>query len=149
MAELQTIAHGEGLWDKKANSNFALLNNALEKVEEVTDQLQWTKQSNDGLVFGDGVQYNSGGYSYVQVGNTKLVFLSVGLSIIKDTKAMALTDLITLPDMIRTNSLWINWLGGLTEFRIAQNKVSVGDTSGNANRQWNGSSFVITKLYVA
>lgn len=32
MAELQTIAHGEGLWDKKANSNFALLNNALEKV---------------------------------------------------------------------------------------------------------------------
>ena len=32
MVELQTIAHGEGLWDKKTNSNFALLNNALEKV---------------------------------------------------------------------------------------------------------------------
>lgn len=149
MAELQTIAHGEGLWDKKANSNFALLNNALEKVGGVVDQLQWTKQSNDGLVFGDGVQYVSGGYSYAQVGNQKLVFLSIGVKITNDTKALALPDLITLPDMIRTNSLWINWLGGLTEFRISQNKVLVGDTNGNANRQWNGSSFVITKLYVA
>lgn len=149
MADIQVINHGELQWDAKANHNFSELNQALEKVGEVTDQLQWTKQTKDGLVFPSGVEYVGGGYSYIQLGNHKLVFLSVGLSIIKDTKAMALTDLITLPDMIRTNSLWINWLGGLTEFRIAQNKVSVGDTSGNANRQWNGSSFVITKLYVA
>ena len=95
------------------------------------------------------MQYVSGGYSYAQVGNQKLVFLSIGVKITNDTKALALPDLITLPDMIWTNSLWINWLGGLTEFRIYQNKISVGDTNGNANRQWNGSSFVITKLYVA
>lgn len=145
MAEDLTISHGEPQWDVKYNN----LVNTVEAMGGVVNGLQWTNQSNDGLVFGDGVQYVNGGYSYAQVGNRKLVFLTIGVNITNDTKAISLPDLITLPDMIQTNSLWVDWLGGLTEFRIFQNKVSVGDTSGNANRQWNGSSPVITKLYVA
>ncbi|WHO84889.1 hypothetical protein [Limosilactobacillus oris] len=146
---IQTVSHGEPGWDKKVNSNFAALNNALQKVGGVVNQRQWTKFSREGLVASSNAQIMDGGYSYLDMGDNKLVLLAISVKINGDVKGISVPDLVTLPDVIATNSFWINWAGGLTEFQINNRKVMLGDTSGNANRQWGGQTFLITKLYVA
>lgn len=146
---IQTVSHGEPGWDEKVNSNFAALNNALQKVGGVVNQLQWTKFSREGLVASSNAQIMDGGYSYLDMGDNKLVLLAISVKINGDVKGISVPDLVTLPDVIATNSFWINWAGGLTEFQINNRKVMLGDTSGNTNRQWGGQTFLITKLYVA
>ena len=146
---IQTVSHGEPGWDKKVNSNFAALNNALQTVGGVVNQRQWTKFSREGLVDSSNAQIMDGGYSYLDMGDNKLVLLAISVKINGDVKGISVPDLVTLPDVIATNSFWINWAGGLTEFQINNRKVMLGDTSGNANRQWGGQTFLITKLYVA
>lgn len=149
MADIQNVAHGESLWDNKVNHNFAELNAAVEKVGGVVDQLQWTKQTKDGLVFPSGVEYVGGGYSYIQLGNQKLVFLSVAVKVTSDVKKIAISNVVTLPDEIVSGSRWGNWLGGYTEFVIQGNGIEIGDTTGNTNRQWNNQTYIITVLYLA
>lgn len=145
MADELKMVHGEVLWQDKYNR----LVDTVEKMEGVVDDLQWTKQTKDGLVFPSGVEYVDGGYSYIQLGNRKLVFLSVAVKVTSDVKELAFSNLITLPDEIASNSQWIHWLGGLTEFQLLRNEIMIGDTNGNANRQWNNRNYFITALYVA
>lgn len=100
MAELQTIAHGEGLWDKKANSNFALLNNALEKMGGVVDQLHWTDYTTKGIVTGSLLQLlDSSGYTIVQIGNRKIIRLHLDLKATVDHTGYIGGE-VTLPDEI-------------------------------------------------
>ena len=101
------------------------------------------------MVFPSGVEYVDGGYSYIQLGNRKLVFLSVAVKVTSDVKELAFSNVVTLPDEIVSGSQWINWLGGLTEFQMQGNGIMIGDTIGNTNRQWNNRTYVITALYVA
>ena len=145
MADELKMVHGEGLWQDKYNR----LVDTVEKMGGVVDDLQWTKQTKDGLVFPSGVEYVDGGYSYIQLGNRKLVFLSVAVKVTSDVKELAFSNLITLPDEIASNSQWIHWLGGLTEFQLLRNEIMIGDTNGNATRQWNNRNYFITALYVA
>ena len=145
MADELKMVHGEVLWQDKYNR----LVDTVEKMEGVVDDLQWTKQTKDGLVFPSGVEYVDGGYSYIQLGNRKLVFLSVAVKVTSDVKELAFSNLITLPDEIASNSQWIHWLGGLTEFQLLRNEIMIGDTNGNATRQWNNRNYFITALYVA
>ncbi|WP_191363492.1 hypothetical protein [Limosilactobacillus oris] len=145
MADELKMVRGEGLWQNKHNA----LVDVVEKMGGVVDDLQWTKQTKDGLVFPSGVEYVEGGYSYIPLGNCKLVFLSVAVKVTSDVKELAFSNLITLPDEIASNSPWIHWLGGLTEFQLLGNEIMIGDTNGNANRQWNNRTYVITALYVA
>ena len=145
MADELKMVRGEGLWQDKYNR----LVDTVEKVGEVTDQLQWTKQTKDGLVFPSGVEYVGGGYSYIQLGSNKLVFLSVAVKITRDVKEIAFSNVITLPDEIVSGSRWVKWLGGLTEFQMQGNGIIIGDTTGNTNRQWNNQTYILTTLYVA
>ena len=145
MADELKMVRGEGLWQGKYNR----LVDTVEKMEGVVDDLQWTKQTKDGLVFPSGVEYVDGGYSYIQLGNRKLVFLSVAVKVTSDVKELAFSNVVTLPDEIVSGSRWINWLGGLTEFQLQGNGIMIGDTNGNATRQWNNRTYVITALYVA
>lgn len=148
MADIQVINHGELQWDAKVNHNFSELNQALEKVGEVTDQLHWTPFTQDGLVIPDGVQVPNGGYNYCTVGNKKFVLLSVGVRITKDIKG-ANVPIFTLPDNVRAGSPWYIWVTNSTECTINGNQVSFSDPTGNAERQWNGTALIFTALYVA
>ena len=143
MADELKMVHGEGLWQDKYNR----LVDTVEKMEGVVDDLQWTQQTKDGLVFPSGVEYVDGGYSYIQLGDHKLVFLSVEIKVTIDVKEISFSNVITLPDEIVSGSRWVNWLGGLTEFKIQGNGISIGDTTGNTNRQWNNQTCIITTLY--
>lgn len=145
MADELKMVHGEGLWQDKYNR----LVDTVEKMEGVVDDLQWTKQTKDSLVFPSGVEYVDGGYSYIQLGNHKLVFLSVEVKVTIDVKELSFSNVVTLPDEIVSGSRWLNWLGGLTEFQMQGNRIEIGDTTGNTNRQWNNQTCIITTLYLA
>lgn len=145
MADELKMVRGEGLWQDKYNR----LVDTVEKMGGVVNGLQWTELTKDGLVFPSGVEFINGGYAYAKLGNRKMVLLSVLVRITSDIKGIAFPGVVTLPDMIAPKSTLINWAGGLTEFQIQGNSVMLGDTVGNANRQWNDRQYTITKLYVA
>lgn len=136
MAELQTIAHGEGLWDQKVNSNFALLNNALEEVGRVVDQLQWTT-SDDGIVFLNGWQGNVS-YEYVQIGDKKLVSLRGAIK--GNANAAQYTELLTIPDNVKPKNRIIQYPYWTSIVQIMDNKIGVhssGDIKESTDNTWN------------
>lgn len=67
--------HGAPNWDAKHND----LVDAVQKVEEVTDQLQWSKTSCDGVVGSDGWEVlkedRGSGYQILNLGGLKIVWL--------------------------------------------------------------------------
>lgn len=148
MADIQTVAYGEPLWDNKVNHNFAELNAAVEKMGGVVDQLKWTPFTKDGLVVPDGVQAVDGGYNYCPVGGRKLVLLSFGVKITKDVKGVSV-PIFTLPDNVRASNPWRFRVTNSTEGDIDGNLVSFADPTGNTERQWNGTALIFTTLYIA
>lgn len=91
------MAQGEPQWASKYNG----LVDTVQKVGGVTDQLQWTESSKDGIVTGDLLQLlPSSGYSYLQVGSRKIVRLHLDLKASKDYTGSYIGDEVTLPDVI-------------------------------------------------
>lgn len=144
LSNLKT-AHGAPSWDTKYNG----LVDTVQNVGTTIDNARWTNQSTDGLVMGSGVELKGGGYKYTDAGGVRFVMLSVWVKITTDAKGISLPDVITLPDNIACKSAVKGWLGNSAECTVAANKVSIGDTVGNASRSWNGSEFVITAYYSA
>lgn len=144
MADELKMVRGEGLWQDKYNR----LVDTVEKVGGVVDQLHWTPFTKDGLVIPDGVQVVNGGYNYCPVDNKKFVMLSVGVRITKDVKGVNV-PIFTLPDNVRAGSPWYIRVTNSTECDINGNLVSFSDSTGNTERQWNGTALIFTALYVA
>lgn len=149
MADLQKIVSGMQNGPEAINDNFNAINADLQKVSGIAAGLQWTSQTREGLVIANGVSLVDGGYSYAQIGNHKLVFLTIMLNVTGSFEELTIQDAITVPDTIASNSIWTTWLGENTEARLDRNKISIGDTTGNTNRQWQGHTSVITLLYIA
>lgn len=149
MADIQTVSHGEPGWDKKVNSNFAALNSDVQKVGGILGQLQWSKPTREGIVFSDGIQCIDGSYIYANIGEHKLVLLSINIKVTGDLKGLGLGTVFTLPDTISTNSPWTGWLGNSAQWDLVSNRVTIGDTAAHADRQWKDTAFIITALYVA
>ncbi|MCW4387059.1 hypothetical protein [Limosilactobacillus oris] len=136
MADIQVINHGELQWDAKANHNFSELNQALEKVGGVTDQLKWTT-SNDGVVFLNGWHGNVT-YSYVQIGDKKLVSLTGTID--GNAKAAQYTELLTIPDNIKPKNRMIQYRYWDAIVQIVDNKIGVhsgADIKDSTNGPWN------------
>lgn len=148
MANIQKIFTGMSRGPEVINDNLNAINADLQKVSGIAAGLQWTSQTKEGLVIANGVSLVGGGYSYAQIGNHKLVFLAIMLNVTGSFKEIAVQDAITVPDTIASNSVWITWLGGNTEARLDRNKILIGDTTGNTNRQWQGYTSTITLLYI-
>lgn len=88
------MAQGEPQWASKHNG----LVDAVQKVGGVTDQLQWTKPTDEGIVLTNGFT-GWVNYSYLQLGDSKLVFFEGALK--GNLKAKQYTDVLTVPDNIR------------------------------------------------
>lgn len=88
------MAQGEPQWTSKHNG----LVDAVQKVGGVTDQLQWTKSTDEGIVLTNGFT-GWVNYSYLQLGDSKLVFFEGALK--GNLKAKQYTDVLTVPDNIR------------------------------------------------
>lgn len=91
--DLALISRGEPQWDNKVNAAITRLN----EVVGVTNQLQWTKGSSEGIVFLNGWQ-GQVSYSYSESGGEKLVDLQVAIK--GNAKAAQYTEALALPDII-------------------------------------------------
>ena len=88
------MAQGEPQWASKHNG----LVDAVQKVGGVTDQLQWTKPTDEGIVLTNGFT-GWVNYSYLPIGDNKLVWFEGALK--GNLKAKQYTDVLTVPDNIR------------------------------------------------
>lgn len=111
------MKQGEGQWQDKFNR----LVDAVQKVGGVTDQLQWTT-SNDGVVFLNGWHGNVF-YSYVQIGDKKLVSLTGTID--GNAKAAQYTELVTLPDNVKPKNRMIQYRYWDSIVQIVDNKIGV------------------------
>lgn len=143
MAEDLTISHGEPQWDVKYNN----LVNTVETMGGVVNSLQWTKQTEEGLVASNNVQIKDGGYNYLDLNGVKLVLLSISIQITGDVETPSVV--VSLPDVITPGSMYVGTLGGQNQFQILGNQITIFDAAGSTDRQLNGSTFVLTKLYIA
>lgn len=94
MSDELKMKQGEGLWQDKYNR----LVDAVEKMGGVVDQLHWTKPTDEGIVLMNGFT-GWVNYSYLQLGDSKLVFFEGALK--GNLKAKQYTDVLTVPDNIR------------------------------------------------
>lgn len=113
----------------------------------VVKDLQWTEWTKEGLVALNDVQITDGGYNYLDVGGVKLVLLSISIKITGDVKTSSVV--VSLPDVITPRSMYMGSLGGQNQFQILGNKITIFDAAGSTERQLNGNTFVLTKLYIA
>ena len=126
------MKQGEGQWQDKFNR----LVDAVQKVGGVTDQLQWTT-SNDGVVFLNGWNGNVF-YSYVQIGDRKLVSLTGTIK--GNAKAAQYTELATIPDNVKPKDRMIQYQYWDSIVQIMDNKIGVrsnGDIKESTNGTWN------------
>lgn len=126
------MKQGEGQWQDKFNR----LVDTVQKVGGVTDQLQWTT-SNDGVVFLNGWHGNVF-YSYVQIGDKKLVSLTGTVN--GNAKAAQYTELVTLPDNVKPKNRMIQYQYWNSIVQIMDNKIGVRggeDIKESTNGAWN------------
>ena len=144
MADIQVINHGELQWDAKANHNFSELNQALEKVGEVTDQLHWTKPTDEGIVLTNGFT-GWVNYSYLQLGDSKLVFFEGALK--GNLKAKQYTDVLTLPDNIRPTNKIYQCRRWNTIADLADNKLGAFNDSDTDDINPSSSNLIFHFMY--
>lgn len=126
------MTQGEPQWASKHNG----LVDAVQKVGGVTDQLKWTT-SNDGVVFLNGWHGNVF-YSYVQIGDKKLVSLTGTVN--GNAKAAQYTELVTLPDNVKPKNRMIQYQYWNSIVQIMDNKIGVRgseDIKESTNGAWN------------
>lgn len=87
------MKQGEGQWQDKFNR----LVDTVQKVGGVTDQLQWTKPTDEGIVLTNGFT-GWVTYSYLQIGDNKLVWIEGALK--GSLKSRQVTDVLTIPDNV-------------------------------------------------
>lgn len=87
------MKQGEGQWQDKFNR----LVDTVQKVGGVTDQLQWTKPTDEGIVLTNGFT-GWVNYSYLQIGDNKLVWIEGALK--GSLKSRQVTDVLTIPDNV-------------------------------------------------
>lgn len=91
------MAQGEPQWTSKHNG----LVDAVQKVGGVTDQLQWTKYTKEGIVTGNLFELlPSSGYSYIQLGGQKIVHLHIDAKATHEFTGGYTGKQVTLPDEI-------------------------------------------------
>lgn len=136
MAEDLTISHGEPQWDVKYNN----LVNTVEAMGGVVNSLNWSDDSQEGIVITDNrVMLNKESqYSYLDIGGKRLVYLHVVLDVKEDMPNVNANKLFSIPTEIGTigslrgtasnESMWVNLNG--TDFYVWQNigvtKISAG-----------------------
>lgn len=126
------MAQGEPQWASKYNG----LVDTVQKVGGVTDQLKWTT-SNDGVVFLNGWHGNVT-YSYVQIGDKKLVSLTGTID--GNAKAAQYTDLLTLPDNVKPKNRMIQYQYWDSIIQIVDRTIGVrsgSDIKESTNGVWN------------
>lgn len=126
------MAQGEPQWASKHNG----LVDAVQKVGGVTDQLKWT-MSSDGVVFLNGWHGNVT-YSYVQIGDKKLVSLTGTID--GNAKAAQYTDLLTLPDNVKPKNRMIQYQYWDSIIQIVDRTIGVrsgSDIKESTNGVWN------------
>jgi hypothetical protein len=126
------MKQGEGQWQDKFNR----LVDAVQKVGGVTDQLQWITSS-DGVVFLNGWHGNVT-YSYVQIGDKKLVSLKGTIN--GNAKAAQYTELLTIPDNVKPKDRMLQYQYWDSIVQIMDNKIGVrsgGDIKESTNGTWN------------
>lgn len=117
MADELKMVHGEPSWDAKHNA----LVDVVEKMGGVVNALQWTKTTDEGVVLLNGFT-GWVDYSYLEIGDSKLVFLEGALK--GNLKAGQATDVLTIPDNIKPKDKvhqYRNWNDIST---LADNKLS-------------------------
>lgn len=126
------MKQGEGQWQDKFNR----LVDAVQKVGGVIDQLQWITSS-DGVVFLNGWHGNVT-YSYVQIGDKKLVSLKGTIN--GNAKAAQYTELLTIPDNVKPKDRMLQYQYWDSIVQIMDNKIGVrsgGDIKESTNGTWN------------
>ena len=132
MADNLKMVHGEPSWDVKHNA----LVDVVEKVGGVVNALQWTT-SNDGVVFLNGWHGNVF-YSYVQIGDKKLVSLTGTVN--GNAKAAQYTELVTLPDNVKPKNRMLQYQYWDSIIQIVDRTIGVrsgGDIKESTNGTWN------------
>lgn len=147
MANIQKIFTGMSQGPETIDNNFNAINTELQNVDGVVNSLQWTKQTEGGLVASNNVQIKDGGYNYLDLNGVKLVLLSISIQITGDVKTPSVV--VSLPDVITPGSMYVGTLGGQNQFQILGNQITIFDAAGSTERQLNGSNFILTKLYIA
>lgn len=126
------MAQGEPQWASKYNG----LVDTVQKVGGVTDQLQWTT-SNDGVVFLNGWHGNVF-YSYVQIGDKKLVSLTGTID--GNAKAAQYTNLLTLPDNVKPKNRMLQYQYWDSIVQIVDRTIGVrsgSDIKESTDGPWN------------
>ena len=116
MADELKMKQGEGLWQDKYNR----LVDAVEKMGGVVDQLHWTKPTDEGVVLLNGFT-GWVSYSYLPIGDSKLVFLEGALK--GNLKARQYTDILTIPDNIRPDNKMYQYRRWNTIAELVNNKL--------------------------
>lgn len=140
------MKQGEGQWQDKFNR----LVDAVQKVGGVTDQLQWTKFSKDGIVTGDLLQLlPSSGYSYLQVGSCKIIRLHLDLKASKDYTGSYIGHEVTLPDVIAAGQPMLGRAGDTFNWAyIGGNKIAFTSVNGASQKITAGNLLFVDKVYI-
>ena len=121
MADLQKLVHGEPSWDVKHNA----LVDVVEKMGGVVNGLQWTKPTDDGIVFLNGWSGRAT-YSYLQIGDKKIVDLQVVTK--GNAKAGQYTEIFAIPDNVKPKNRMLQCRYWQTIGQISDNKMGVLST---------------------
>lgn len=116
MADELKMKRGEDLWQDKYNR----LVDTVEKMGGVVNGLQWTKPTDEGIVLTNGFTGWTS-YSYLEIGDSKLVFFEGALK--GNLKAKQYTDILTIPDNIRPKNKMYQCRRWNTIAEIVDNKL--------------------------
>lgn len=134
------MAQGEPQWASKHNG----LVDAVQKVGGVTDQLQWTNPTDEGIVLTNGFT-GWVNYSYLQLGDSKLVFFEGALK--GNLKAKQYTDVLTVPDNIRPKNKIYQDRRWNTIANFADNKLGAFNDSDTDDINPSSSNLIFHFMY--
>ena len=136
MADLQTLVHGEPLWDAKVNKSIEFLDSG-----QAISGLAWSGWSTEGLIF-NGVKPDSNmkGYRYTQFPNGKLVELDVKLHT-NGIKGGYIVNAMVIPDSIKAINMEFPVIVEVGGFygNLANTGLSLFRDDGNATADWKES----------
>lgn len=141
MADLALISHGEPNWDIKVNNAIKLLNKTVSG--------SWSEPTETGLVFQNGFQSIGSTYSYIQLGNHKIVDLQIGVTMPNDSSSTNLIA-VTLPDSIKPDHVYTEYLeNDKYQVTLSGNAFSIACVNGSKWWFGSGSHYLFHAVYKA
>lgn len=95
---------------------------------------------------GNGCQIVDGGYKYMEIGNGKIVWLSILLRL-PDVTSLTLDNILTVPQVIASGTRYQFYAGPSDQGMIEGSKIGLGDTKGNTGHKWKSDGYFLSVIY--